>query len=280
MFDEIATLLQDRVDPVVWEGLLDLTRALEQHQAILYKEQLHHLIMDANNLDTTALVDRVIAIIYGQVTALLGQMKIELDLDQVTHQTLAAILNALTFAPNDQDEYALSALQQGDDPLEILAEVVSVYTGADPIEYLPVITSVAMTTLQSIESTLQRNLSYNEESQSGVQEAVLLLNRQQQLIGTALTVGMESLQAGVPIGTDTTTMVEQHREILVTMSADTLADALLSIALLGNIPHDALEDEVMHFVESIVDDPLGIQKTYKRLKVRLSALKDATHEQV
>lgn len=278
MFDEIATLLQDRVDPLVWEGLMDLTRGLEQHQAILYKEQLHHMIMDANNIDTTALVDRAIAIIYGQVTALLRQMQIELDLDQVTHQSLAAILTALVFAPNDQDEYALAAVQQGDDPLELLAEVLSVYTGVDAIEYLPVITSVSLATIQSIEAKLQRNLSYVEESQAGVREAVVLLNQQQQLVGTTMTLGMESLHAGVPVGTDATTLVEQHRDVLVTLPADTLADALLSIAILAKVPYDALEDEVMHFVESIVDDPVAIQKTYKRLRERISTLKDMSHE--
>lgn len=277
MYDELAQLVEGKVDPSTWDGLLELCKALDSHQAILYKEQLHHLAMDVENTDYSTVVDRTVAIIYGQVAALLAQMHLVFDLDALTHQSLADILNVLLFKPNDQDEEALNALDQGEDGPETLSEILAVYLGTDASEYIEAIHQVPVQTLRTIVEHLVRNIEYGQEVTEGVQEVVTVLNYHQQLTG-AVTVGMESLQAGIEPGGDTTAMVEQQRDALMAMKPDELGDALISIVLLAKVSREAVEDEVMHFAEALLDDPVAVQRTYKRVRARMTQLEEFSNE--
>ncbi len=278
MVEELAVLLHNRVDPSVWDGVLALTQALEQHRAILYKDRLARLVMEANNLDSVTLVDETMGIIYGQVEALLSQMQIRLDYDCLNHQRVAEILTVFLFHPNDLDEQALAAIGQGDDGVETLTEVLAVYLNEEPVALIEAVVEVGEDVIPVIELVLQQNLSYQDEAVEGVQETVALMNRHQDLVGQNVTLGMEALKEGTAVSTAFEELVQQHREQLQNVPDDQLGDQLLSLALLARVDHIALKEEIMHFVEALRDDPIAIQRVYKRLIPRIDQLRSLIHE--
>ncbi len=272
MFQELSDVLQNTVNPAIYSGMVALTQALDKHNAVVYKDHVVNLKMSANNREPITLADDAISIVYDQVIALLQQMKIKVDLDTLSMDKLAAILECLLFTPSDNDSEYLAALDAGEDSVEVLQEILSIYLQCDPVELMDSIHSVSSDTVQAIRTAVEKNISYQENAKEGVQVVVQLLNRYQSQVGDKLTVGLESLQNGLEIGGDIETMIHQARDSLIDMGPEELADNLISIAILANVPRDALSDEVMHFAEGIAHDPFVIQKVYKRVTKRLAEL--------
>lgn len=272
MFQELSDVLQNTVNPAIYSGMTALTQALDKHHAVVYKDHVVYLKMNANNREPITLADDAISIVYDQVTALLQQMKIKIDFDTVSMDKLAAIIECLIFDPSDNDSEYLAVLDAGEDNVEILQEILAIYLQCDPVELMDCIHSVSSDTVRAIRDAVEKNLSYRENVQEGVQATVQLLNHYQTQVGEKLTVGLESLQQGLEVGGDMESMVHQARDTLLDMSPEDLGDNLISIAILAKTPNDALSDEVMHFAEGIVHDPFVVQKVYKRVSKRLSEL--------
>lgn len=276
MFEELSDILKGRVDPAVWVGINAITSALEKHSATVWQERIITLRMDANNREMGTVVEEALHIIYDQVRALLQQMQITLELDTLSMDRLAMILEALVFTPNDLDSEALAALEAGEDTVEAFCDVLGIYLNLVPEELMEYVIDVSNQAILAIQEKLGQNLSYREETGEGVAETVRLLNRHQLLVGDTLTVGMESLNQGTAPGADMTSMVLANRGRLVDLAPDALADELLSLAILSKTPYDALEDEVMHFIEGILNDPFTIQRAFKRIRSRLGELPEHT----
>jgi hypothetical protein len=272
MFQELSDILLDNVHPAIFSGMVSLTRALEKHQAVQYKERIIQLRMDANNREPLTLCDEAIRIVYDQVQALTQQMKIELDLETLNLDKLSMILECLVFSPSDNDSEYLAALDAGEDTVDTLCDILAIYMQCEGVELLEFVLGCDAAVIVVIREVVERNLSYLEKAQEGVQEAVQLLNKHQALVGDKLTVGMEALQAGTEVGTSAEELVKQAGERLADMQPEELADNLLSIAIVAKTPNDALQDEVMFFTENIVQDPFVVQKAYKRVNKRLGEL--------
>lgn len=276
MFQELSDILLDNVHPAIFSGMVSLTRALEKHQAVVYKERIIQLRMDANNREPITLADEAISIVYDQVRALTQQMKIELELDNLSMDKLSMILECLTFTPSDNDSEYLAALDAGEDSAETLQEILGIFMQCEGVELMEYVIGCDGATIDVIREVVEKNLSYREQAAEGVQDAVQLLNQHQTLVGEKLTVGMESLQAGTSVGASAEELVKQASERLVDLPPEDLADQLLSIAIVAKTPRDALKDEVMFFTENIIHDPFMIQKAYKRVNKRLSELPPET----
>jgi len=274
MFEELSDILKGRVDPAVWTGINAIAVALEKHNANQWQERIIVLRMDANNHDMASAVEKAQHIIYDQVRALLQQMQITLELDTLDMDRLALILEALVFAPSDMDDEMLAAIKAGEDTIETFTDVLAIYLNVIPEELMEYIIDVSNQTLLAIQEKLEQNLSYHVSAVEGVAETVRLLNRHQQLMGVTLSVGMESLNSGTEPGADMTTMVQSVKERLSSAEPEALVDELLSLAILAKTPYDALEDEVMHFVEGIQHDPFMVQRAYKRVRSRIGALSE------
>lgn len=272
MFQELSDILLNNVHPAIYSGMVSLTQALEKHQAVQYKERIIQLRMDANNRETTTLTDEAMNIVFSQIRALTQQMKIELDLDVVTLDRLAQILECLVFAPSDNDAEYLEALNAGEDSVETFQEILAVYLQCDSVELIECVLAVDGATIEAVRAVVEKNVSYTIKAVDGVQATVQLLNKHQQLVGEKLTVGMESLNAGMSVGTSAEELVKQAGPRLLDLKPEELADELLSIAIMAKTPRDALADEAMFFAENIIHDPFVIQKTYKRLTARISEL--------
>lgn len=272
MFQELSDLLLDNVHPAIYSGMVSLTRALEKHQAVQYKERIIQLRMDANNREPLTLRDEAISIVYDQVRALTQQMKIELELDTLNMDKLAMMLECLVFSPSDNDSEYLAALEAGEDSVDILQEILAIYMQCDSIELMEYVLACDGAVITTIREVVERNLGYLEKAVDGVQSAVTLLNKHQALVGEKLTVGMESLQGGLEVGCSAEELVNQSKSRLVDLGPEDLADQLLSIAIVAKTPRDALQDEVMFFAENIIHDPFMIQKAYKRVSKRLTEL--------
>lgn len=277
MFDELSTILRDRVSPEVLSGMAELTQALEKHQAVMYKDRINQLMMDGNNKEQITLADEAIAIVFGQVNALLQQMHLTLDVDNIQLSKLARILDALLFTPSDDDQQIADIIEQSSDSVDAFCEILALRLNAEPEEYMDVVLSVPEETITTISEVITKNLSYQDNAVDGVEDIVKLMNRHQGLIGDAVTVGMESLQASSEVvGIDPETLIEQKKELLLQAEPKDLVDQLMSIVILSGIELDELQAEVMTYVESIVHDPLTIQKAYKHLVSRMAALRSET----
>jgi len=273
MFEELSDLLKGKVDPAVWAGVSAIATALEKHQATQYKERIQTLRMDANNHDAITLVDEALHIVYDQVRALLQQMQLGLELDTLPMERLGMLLDGLLFVPTDLDQEMLLAIEAGEDSIEAFTDVMAVYLNCAPEELMEFVTDVSADVIAAIGEKLRQNLSYQEQAIDGVQQTVRLINRHQQLVGST-TLGMESFTNGMDVGTSIKTLVEHHKARLAGLPADKLSDELFSLCLLAQVPMEALSDEVMHFIEAILDDPFTVQQAFKRVRIRMINLQE------
>ena len=276
MLQELSDILQDKVDPSVYDGFEALTQALEKYKATGYKDRILILRMNANEHDSITLVDEARTIVMDQVRALLAQMQIELDLDILKLDPLASILECLLFNPNDNDYEFLTAVNAGEDGVDTLCNVLAIHMAVEPEELMEYVLGCSGDVILAIKERVERNLGYTVQGEDGVQNATRLLNAHQKIVGEKLTVGMESLNAGVEIGSSAEELVKNARPQLADLGPEDLADQLLSIAILAKTPRDALRDEVMFFVEEMHDDPFVVQKSYKRVTAVLSTLPEDT----
>lgn len=273
MFDELSDILRDRVSPEVLSGISELTHALEKHDAVMYKDRINQLKMDANNKDQIILADEAIAIIYGQVNALLQQMHLELDVDNIAVARLAAILEALVFEPSDDDDELERIIEEGEDSVDTLLEILAVKINCLPEEIMDVVHGVPEACIEAIANKLRANLLGSEKPIEGLQDTVRLLNQHAEL--TAVTmIGMESLQNSADmVGTDPMLLLEQYREKMLSLEPSAMADQVISIVLLSGVGVDELQDEVMSYIEMITHDPFVVQKAYKHTVNRVAELR-------
>jgi len=273
MFDELSDILRNRVSPEVLSGISELTLALEKHDAVMYKDRINQLAMDANNKDQITLHDEAIAIVYGQINALLQQMHLVIDVDNLQMSRLARILEALVFEPSDDDDELVRIIEESEDSVDALVEILAVKLICQPEEIMDVIHVVPEETITAIGEKLQVNLRGSERATEGLQETVKLLNQHAGLtIDT--TVGMESLQQSTElVGTDPMVLLEQHREKMLALEPAQMADQVISIVLLSGVGVDELLDEVMSYIEMITHDPFVVQKAYKHTVNRVAELR-------
>lgn len=272
MLQEMAHLLEPNVDPAVWDGLLELTRALEQHDAVLYKDRLHGLYMIANTLERMEVVDTARAIIDDQVSVLLDQMRIRLNQGSVSLEQLAGILQVLLFKPNDLDEQMLRAIEQAEDDIEALEEVLAIALGIEAMELFGVVEEVHHDTIKAIEDRLTKNLSYREDTAEGVTDVIHTMHRHQALVGEIPTIAMESLHTGTSVFSDCEELIARHSERLSELDDARLADELISFVLLSGVAPKAVKDEVMFFVEASVDDLTRVQRIHRHCQMRLTEI--------
>lgn len=271
MFQELSDILSNRVSPEVMTGISAVCQALEKHKAVQYKEQITFLRMEANNYDPQTLVDRAVGMLFNQVHALFQVMNIKLDVDSMTYDKLAMVIEGLLFEPSDFDQDILDTIDAGEDSIEIFTEVLAITTGSIAEELMEFIIDVPMESILAIEAICQRNVDNNQRAVDGVQETVQIMNKHQNLVGLAPTIGMESLKMGVQFN-DAHIMLENHRNQLLDAKPSEVADHLISIALHVKTPPEAIYDEVMHYIESMYDDIHVTQLIHKGVKARLAEM--------
>ena len=124
-----------------------------------------------------------------------------------------------------------------------------------------------------INETVQRNIENTQAAKEGLKEIVQVLNKHQNLVGSATTVGLEALQNG-KLYDDPMTLLGENKERLLSGKPDTVADDLISIALHTNVSNEALQDEVMFYVENLHDDIFSTQQIFKHVKTRVKQLSE------
>lgn len=273
MFQELSDILVNRVSPEVMAGVSSLAAALQKHDAVLWRDQIVNLKMEANVHDQLTLSDRAIGIIYTQVSALLQQMNIGLDLERLRMDILADILDALHFKPSDFDEDIKAIIEAGEDSIEIFTDILALLTNRIPEELMEYVLDVPMDVIIVINETVQRNIENTQSAKEGLKEIVQVLNKHQNLVGTATTVGLEALQDG-KLYDDPMTLIGENKERLLSGKPDAVADDLISIALHTNVSNEALQDEVMFYVENLHDDIFSTQQIFKHVKTRVKQLSE------
>lgn len=276
MFEELSNILRDRVSPEVGSGVAELVSALEKHHAVMYKDRINNLAMDANNRESITLADEAISIVYSQVNALLQQMHLELDVEAIQMSRLALILDALLFDKSDDDDEISRIIEEGEDSVDVFCEILAVKLNLQPEHLMDIVIGVPEECIAAIEEKISKNLSHSDEAVNGVEAIVKMLNRHQDLVGTS-TIGMESYSdSNAVVGIDPMVVIERRKDELLKLSPEDLADQLISIAILADVSIDALQAEVMLYVEMIIHDPFAVQKAYKRTVSRMAGLRNAT----
>lgn len=273
MFDELSDILRNRVSPEVMSGIAELVVALDKHNAFLYKDRINQLVMSANNHESLTLHDEAISIVFSQVNALLQQMRLVIDVENLRLSRLAQVLEALLFNPSDDDDEIARIIDQGEDPVDVLCDILAIKMNDIPESFMDIILDVPIECIAAIEEKIHQNLRPTEEAVDGLQEITRLLNQHSEMAGVP-TIGLESLKEGNSSEIDPAIIIEQRRSVLVTLNPVELADQLISIVLLSGVELDELQEEVMVYVESVIHDPFDIQKAYKRVVSRVSDLRN------
>ncbi|MNZ13309.1 hypothetical protein D3C78_302050 [compost metagenome] len=274
MLQELSDILQDKVHPAIYDGIEAIVQSLEKYKAVGYKDRILLLRMNANNRETITLCDEAIGLVYAQVRALLAQMQVTLELDTLPMEKLAGILDCLVFAPSDNDYEFLTAVNAGEDSVDTFCNILAIYMACEPEEVMEYIVNVTGDVILAIKEKVEQNLNYTDQGEEGVQSTVRLMNKLQKVVGEKLTVGMESLQGGMAVGGSAEEMFKAARERLADLQPEDLADQVLSIVILAGTSSDAIVDETMFFIESMIDDPFVVQKAYKRAVARLKFLQE------
>ncbi|MCY1280911.1 hypothetical protein D9M68_19810 [compost metagenome] len=276
MFEELSNILKDRVSPEVGSGIAELVRALEKHNATMYKDRINQLAMNANNIDHIILADEAIAIVYGQINALLQQMHLELDVDNIQMSRLATILEALLFEKSDDDDEISRILEEGEDSVDVFCEILAVKLNTQPETFMDIIIGVPEEVIAAIEDKITKNLGTSDEAVEGLEGIVQMMNRHSALT-SGTTIGMESLNASINVvGVDPMTIIEQRKAELLELIPEDLADQVLSIVILAGVAEDEFLSETMTYIEMMLHDPFAVQKAYKRTVSRIAGLRNAT----
>lgn len=274
MFEDLSRILQGRVEESMWIGANALAAALEKHCATGWKEQITNLVMIGDNEDAPTLQERAIGILYAQAEALFQQMKIRVNLEDMRISILATLVEALMFEPNDQDGEILAALQAAEDATEAFCNAIAIRTSTQPEEWLEYIHDVSSFTVAVMIEVVNKSVERQQYSEADIEKCLGQINKYQTLVPAGRTLGMEALDTGVGIGTSMSVLVDHYKDKIGESTPEQVVDHLVSLALLANTPADALEDEVMFFLEQIYTDLFDVMKVTALLKTRLTRLSE------
>lgn len=272
MFEDLMAVVQNRVDPSMMDGITALVEAFELHKCTLYKDQVTFLKMEGDSGDAGLITDKVIGILYTQAEALLQQMKIRLNLDDIRIGLLAEIIEALYFVPGDLDGQILAICQGTEDSVEALLEILALKTNKTPEQFMEYVVSVSPFTIAVIQNLTNESVEAQQNADIDIVSVLGKLNKHQSMVGVTVTAAMESLGAGTGVGVSMQTLVDQNLEKLQTGTPQETADHLLSLAIMANTEPDAIEDEVCFFLEQLYDDIVDMQKARRHLMTRLGGL--------
>lgn len=272
MFEDLNRIIQGRVEENMWIGINALVSAFEKHKAVGWKEQVTNLVMIGDNEDASTLTDRAIGILYAQAEALFQQMKIRVNLEDLRIDLLADLVDAMLFEPSDMDGEILAALQAAEDSTEAFCNAIGIRTSKEPEEWMEYIEDVSVFTIEAMIAVVNKSVERQQYSEQDVEKCLGMLNKHQTLIPVGTSLGMEALGEGVGIGTSMPVMVEHYKEKIGESTPEQVVDHLVSLALLANTPKDALEDEVLFFLEQIYTEVFDMMKVTKLLKARLAGL--------
>lgn len=272
MFEDLMAVVQNRVDPSMMDGITSLIQAFDLHKCTLYKDQVTFLKMEGDSGDAGLIVDKVIGILYTQAEALLQQMKIRLNLDEIRIGVLAEIVEALYFVPGDLDGQILAICLGTEDSVDALIEILALKTNKAPEQFMEYVVSVSPFTIGVIQNLTNESVEAQKNSEIDVVSILGKLNKHQTMVGATVTAAMESLGAGTGVGVSMQTLVDQNLEKLQKGTPQETADHLLSLAIMANTEPDAIEDEVCFFLEQIYDDIVDMQKARRHLMTRIGGL--------
>ena len=272
MFEDLMAVVQNRVDPSMMDGIKALVEAFELHKCTLYKDQVTFLKMEGDSADAGTITDKLIGILYTQAEALLQQMKIRLNMDEIRIGMLAEIIEALHFVPGDLDDQILAICQGTEDSVDALIEILALKTNKAPEQFMEYVVSVSPFVVAVIQGLANESVEAQKNSEIDIVSVLGKLNKHQSLVGDNVTAAMESLAGGTGVGVSMQTLVDQNLEKLHKGTPQETADHLISLAIMANTEPDAIEDEVCFFLEQMYDDIVDMQKARRHLMSRLGGL--------
>lgn len=276
MFEDLKLIVEGRTEPTLYAGIAALEAALEKHNASGWKELITNLVTTGDSDDGSTVVEHAVGILYMQVEALFQQMKIVLNLESITITKLADIVEALLFEPSDLDGQILAAVEASDDSVDAFVNALGIKLNLLPEEVMEYVESVSEHTIEALKAVLSRSTDQSEYADPEMKAVLGLLNQYQTLSGPGqASLGMEALTSGMPVGTPMELMVEHYNGRIDPSQYESTIDQLISLAIMAKTPKDALEDEVLHFMEQFYPDLFDFQKARKVLLQRLKSLNEA-----
>lgn len=276
MFEDLKLIVEGRTEPTLYAGIAALEAALEKHNASGWKELITNLVTTGDSDDGSTIVEHAVGILYMQVEALFQQMKIVLNLESITITKLADIVEALLFEPSDLDGQILAAVEASDDSVDAFVNALGIKLNLLPEEVMEYVESVSEHTIEALKGVLSRSTDQSEYADPEMKAVLGLLNQYQTLSGPGqASLGMEALTSGMPVGTPMELMVEHYNGRIDPTQHESTIDQLISLAIMAKTPKDALEDEVLHFMEQFYPDLFDFQKARKVLLQRLKSLNEA-----
>lgn len=273
MFEDLARIIQGRVDPAVWTGISALTDAFEKHTATLWKDRITNLVMVGDSQDTGALNDKVMGILLDQAEALLQQMLIRLNVEEMRLSDLADLIEAMLMKPSDQDNEVLAALMASDDAVSAYCEAMAIKLGKAPEDLMEYVVQVSDMTIATMKNLMAKSVDQQQYSEEDNKIVLGLLNKHQTLIPDGVvSVAMEALGEGMPVGVDMSLLFNRFGPELLDKPVEQVVDHILSLAILARTPIDSVEEEAMFFLEQIYPEIFDLQKARKCLMARLNGL--------
>lgn len=269
MYDDLDRVLNGRTDPEMYSGVASICEALEKHKATGWKDLITRLLVN-NDSDGSTLVDQAIAIVYIQVEALFNQMKIKLNLDSMNMNMLANIIEALAFEPSDFDSEILAALQASEDSVDAFCNAMAIKLNLPVESFMEYVLAVSDDTIAMLGTVMTRSVDNEEFLPENLEDILGNVNKYQTLVTTGQTLGMEALATGIRPGTRMPVMVDYYKQEFDPAYPEIIVDNLLSLALVAGIPKDAIEDEVVFFLEQIYPELFEFQRARKFLVRRLA----------
>lgn len=269
MFPELNNALAGLIEESRFNDLLEVCKALEGHQAVLWKDRVLELITLCNDMDRDAFADKVIDTVYLQVEALFQQMQIDIDVRGMRLSMLARVIECLRLEPSDLDAEMAEALQNSDDSAEALADMFEIYTGEDSVSFIEYIHGVSKDALYTAISVLQSRAQDNSDI-ADAQRVIRLLSKHRRLADDQKE-SLESAVEGIPVGTPMDHLINLHSDSLSTMDHKAVAEHLIHYCILSGVPDEALLDEVMHFAEGMFH-PVEVQAIYRAASKRVAEL--------
>lgn len=273
MFDDLSLIIDGRVEESRHAAIMSLAEALEKHKATGWKDLLLRRHVN-NEEDASTLVDHAVGVLIMQVEALFQQMKIKVDLENIPLEMLSEIIEALLFAPSDDDKAILSACIEAEDSVEGFCNVLGIKLNRPSEDFMEYVLGVSEATLMAVSEVVQRS-SEDMDTQVVANEKILGDVNRYQLVAKDTVFAMEALGEGVRPGTSSEALVETYLKHADLSDPERVVDDIVSMVLLAGTDEEALIDEVCHYLEQVYPDLFDMQRARKILTKKLTAFEEA-----
>jgi len=273
--EELKALLDLRISPELSNTISALDKALIDAGFSMHQDEFNHLMGIESYVDSSTIVDDVVAILRVGASKVLAVMEVEISDDMPLDKLVELINYLITFGVSDDSQQIYDMIENREDNETLLCDIMEVVSEYNSGDYLPYITTVGKNLVEKMKEVIESGFVTEEipsEDTSHIEQRLSVWEGDKPAIAQVLE------EQNVPLGVDMEALYSTYSDTIADMAPKDAMDSLVYLALSSSVSNEALIDEIEFRMEDLFISLEDNQQGYNQLRKHKPSLESLVGE--